>query len=55
MFEDNQGAIAMMAENPISWGRTKHIGVLYNFIRELVEHEVIAIKYTESRNHMLTF
>ena len=49
LFEDNQGAIAM-AENPISGGRTKHIDVRYHFIRELVKHKVIAIKYTESRN-----
>ena len=49
LFEDNQGAIAM-AENPISGGRTKHIDVRYHFIRELVKHNVIAIKYTESRN-----
>ena len=49
LFEDNQGAIAM-AENPISEGRTKHIDVQYHFIRELVKHKVVAIKYTESRN-----
>ena len=49
LFEDNQGAIAM-AENPISGGRTKHIDVRYHFIRELVKHNVIAIKYTESSN-----
>ena len=49
MFEGNQGAITM-AENPISGGRTKHIDVRYHFIRELVKHKVIAIKYTESRN-----
>ena len=49
LFEDNQGTIAM-AENPISGGRTKHIDVRYHFIRELVEHKMIAIKYTESRN-----
>ena len=49
LFEVNQGAIAM-AENPISGERTKHIDVRYNFIRELVKHKVIAIKYMESRN-----
>ena len=46
LFEDNQGAIAMV-ENPIS---TKHIDVRYHFIREQVKHKVIAIKCTESRN-----
>ncbi|CAM9895183.1 unnamed protein product [Ascophyllum nodosum] len=49
LFEDNQGATAM-AENPISGGHTKHIDVRYHFIRELVKHKVIAIKYTESRD-----
>ena len=49
LFEDNQGAIAV-AENPISGGRTKHIDVRYHFIRELVKHKVITIKYTDSRN-----
>ena len=29
---------------------SKHIDVRYHFIRELVKHKVIAIKYTESRN-----
>ena len=49
LFEDNQGAIAM-AENPISGGRMKHVDMRYHFIRELVKHKVIAIKYTESRD-----
>ena len=49
LFEDIQGAIAV-GENPISGGRTKHIDVRYHFIRELVKHKVIAIKYTKSRN-----
>ena len=46
LFRDNQGAIAKV-ENPISEGRAKQ---RYHFIRELVKHKVIAIKYTESRN-----
>ena len=49
LLENNQGAITMV-ENPISGGRTKHIDVRYHFIREQVNHKVIAIKYTESRN-----
>ena len=49
LFEDNQGAIAI-AENPISGGQTKHIDVRYHFIRELVEHKVLNIQYTESSN-----
>ena len=43
LFEDNQGVIAI-AENPISGGRTKPIGVLYHFLRELlVERKVLNI------------
>ena len=49
LFEDNQRATAI-AENPISGGRTKDIDVRYHFIRELVEHEVLNIQYTESSN-----
>ena len=49
LFEDNQGVITM-AENLISGGRTKHIDVRYHFIRGLVEHKMIAIKYTDLRN-----
>ena len=40
-----------MAENPISGGRTKHIGVRYHYIRKLVTHKVVAIKYMESNQH----
>ena len=50
LFEDNQGAIAIIAENPISGGGTKHIDVRYHFIRELVERKVLKIQYTESSN-----
>ena len=49
LFNDNQGAIPI-AENPISERRTKHIDVLYHFIRELVERKVLNIQYTESSN-----
>ena len=49
LFEDNQGAISIVG-NPISVGRTKHINVRYDFIRELVERKVLNIQYTESSN-----
>ena len=42
LFEDNQGAIAI-AENLITGGRTKHIGVRYSFIRELVDRKILNI------------
>ena len=42
LFEDNQGAITI-AENPISWGRTKNIDVRYHFITELVGRKVLNI------------
>ena len=35
-MEDNKGA-KTMAENPLSLGTSKHIGVRWHFIRELVE------------------
>ena len=42
LFKDIQGAIAM-TENPINGGREKCFNVRYNFIRELVEHNVLSI------------
>ena len=36
LMEDNDGAKAM-ADNPLSLGRSKHMDVRWNFIRELVE------------------
>ena len=39
-----------MAENLISGGRARHIEVSYHFIRKLLKHKMIDIKYTESRN-----
>ena len=47
MFEDNQGAIAL-AENPMSAGRTKHMDVMYHFIRELVEKKVLRMVYRKT-------
>ena len=44
LFEQNQGAVTI-AEKPISGGRTRHIDVLYHFIRELVERKVLIIQY----------
>ena len=49
LFEGNQGVITI-AENLISGGRTKHIGVRFHFIRELVEPKVLNIHYTKSSN-----
>ena len=49
LFEDNQGAI-VIAQSPISGGRTNHIDVRYPFIGELVERNVLNIQYTESSN-----
>ena len=50
LSEHNQGAIAIIAENLISGGRTKHVDVRYHFIRELVERKVLNIQYTEFSN-----
>ena len=42
--EDNQGAI-MMANNPISSKRTKHIDFKHHFIRDMVEAKRVHIAY----------
>ena len=44
VFEDNEGAKAL-AGNPLSSARTKHIGVRYHFLRELVKRNEIAIRH----------
>ena len=44
LFEDNTGAISF-AKNPIAHKRTKHIGIQYHFIRELVESRQIFLLY----------
>ena len=44
IYEDNQGAISM-AKNLVFHKRTKHIQILYHFVREAVEEGTIALEY----------
>ena len=42
VFEDNQGVIAL-AENPLSYARSKHIDVRFHFVQELLRAKKIDI------------
>jgi hypothetical protein len=44
IWSDNQGAI-QLAKNPVYHARTKHIGVHYNFTKDLVINKEIQIEY----------
>ena len=47
MFEDNKGCIAL-ATNPMTTGKTKHIDVIYHFVRDLVQSGKLRIVWCES-------
>ena len=49
VFEDNEGA-KVLAENPLSSVRTKHIDVRYHFLREFVKRNEIAIHHVQSKD-----
>ena len=44
IFCDNISSIAL-SKNPIFHGRSRHIEIIYHFIRELVENEDIKMEY----------
>ena len=44
IYSDNQGSIKL-AHNPVHHSRTKHIDVQHHFVRELVESNVVALRY----------
>jgi hypothetical protein len=44
IWSDNQGAI-QLAKNPVFHARTKHIGVHYNFTKDLGANKEIQIEY----------
>lgn len=48
---DNIGAI-FIANNFSAEGRTKHIDTHLNFIRDLIEHEIVTIKYVRSHDNV---
>ena len=39
-----------MVKNPQHHGRTKHIGIMYHYIREQVEKKAIQLEYCERKN-----
>eukprot|EP00742_Colponemidia_sp_Colp-10_P002552 GILJ01002727.1.p2 GENE.GILJ01002727.1~~GILJ01002727.1.p2 ORF type:complete len:509 (+),score=47.37 GILJ01002727.1:627-2153(+) len=47
IFSDSQGAIAL-GKNPVNHSRTKHIDIQHHFIRDLIESNVIAMKYLQT-------
>jgi hypothetical protein len=47
MFEDNTGCISL-ANNPMTTGKTKHIDVRYNFIRDMVKSGSIQIVWCKT-------
>ena len=46
---DNQGAI-QLAKNPVFHSRTKHIGVHFNFTKDLVFNKEIKIEYIPTKD-----
>ena len=52
IFEDNEGAISL-ASNRLASARSKHIGVRYHFLRELVE-QIVKVKTERQRADILT-
>ncbi|KAK2976159.1 hypothetical protein RJ640_001087 [Escallonia rubra] len=51
IFCDNASAIAM-TKNPVYHGRSKHIDIRHNFIRELVANEVISLKFCSTNEQV---
>ena len=51
VFEGNQGAI-VLAENPLSSARSKHIGVRFHFLRELLRAKKIDIQFVASEEQL---
>jgi hypothetical protein len=49
LFEDNQGAIEL-SRNPKFHARTKHIDVLYHYVREKVNQNIVSVVYCASKD-----
>lgn len=49
IYEDNQGCISI-ANNPSCHNRSEHIDIIYHFVREQVENNVIFIEYIPTEN-----
>ena len=48
---DNKSAIAL-AENPVFYGRTKHIEIDVHFVRNKISNREFDLKYVESKNQV---
>ncbi|POM73090.1 Integrase catalytic core protein [Phytophthora palmivora] len=47
IYEDNQSCIKM-TKNPVNYGRTKHIDIKYNHIRDKVKGGAVIVEYCET-------
>ena len=44
LFEDNTACIAQ-SKNPVDHGRTRHVGLRYHYLRELVKRKEVQLRY----------
>ena len=51
MFCENTSAINI-SKNPIQHSRTKYINIRYNFIRDLVDSNVLTLEFVETGNQL---
>ena len=51
IYEDNQAAISM-TKDPQFHGRSKHIGIKYYFIHDLVTEESVRLEYCPTKEMM---
>ena len=52
MFCDNTSAINIF-KNPVQHSRAKHIDIRYHFIIDLVESNVLILKFVETRKQLV--
>jgi len=52
ILADNKSAIAL-AENPMHYGRTKHIELRYHFIREKVSEGLIKLAFVPTKEEAI--
>jgi hypothetical protein len=54
VYTDSQSAIAL-ALNPRHHQRTKHVDILYHFIREKVQSEDVKLVHIETKNQLADY